>query len=261
MRSTRGPLIFVALLLVALALPGCAGDVRQPPAETTRTAEPVPLKEAKLNIEHNATDEDTGFQGAIDSEGWQSLTVTGPDGAAVLGLEGRGSLGQLGLTELFFETVEPVNSEVSIEEMLKMLPAGEYTIEGPGIEAGQPTTQTRGVALLSHDIPAGPVLLTPKEGATVSADEDLLVSWEPVSKTIDGDDVKIIAYQLIVEKDEDPHRHMIGKLGLSMYLPAGTTEIRVPHEFLEPGTPYLWEVLAIEETGNQTLASSDFGTR
>ena len=27
----------------------------------------VPLKEAKLNVEHNATDEDTGFQGFIDS--------------------------------------------------------------------------------------------------------------------------------------------------------------------------------------------------
>src|SRR5262245_33203 len=40
--------------------------------------ETIPLKEAKLIIEHNATDEDTGFQGFIDSEGWRQLDVTGP---------------------------------------------------------------------------------------------------------------------------------------------------------------------------------------
>ena len=40
----------------------------------------VPLKDAKLNIEHNATDEDTGFQGFIDSEGWRKLDVRGPGG-------------------------------------------------------------------------------------------------------------------------------------------------------------------------------------
>jgi hypothetical protein len=34
----------------------------------------------------------------------------------------------------------------------------------------------------------------------------------------------------------------------------------VPDEFLEPATPYLWEVLAIEESGNQTLSSGSFQT-
>lgn len=237
---------------------GCSGAVTQEPAESTSTA--VPLKEAKLNIEHNATDEDTGFQGAIDSEGWQNLTVTGPDGA-VLKLEAQGSLGELGMTELFFETVEPANADVSVEDMLKRLPEGDYTIEGPGIEVGESTGQTRGVALLTHDIPSGPALKTPAEKAIVSADEDLLMSWGPVSTTIDGGSVEIIAYQLIVEKDVDPDPHMIGKRGLSMYLPADTTSIRVPKEFLEPGTTYAWEVLAIEKSGNQTLSSSEFETR
>jgi len=35
------------------------------------------LKEAKLNIEHNATDEDTGFQGYVDSEGCGGSTRAG----------------------------------------------------------------------------------------------------------------------------------------------------------------------------------------
>jgi hypothetical protein len=55
--------------------------------------------------------------------------------------------------------------------------------------------------------------------------------WRPVSKTITGKPVKIIAYQLIIEKDVEPHRHMIGKFGLSMYLPPSVTRLEVPDDF------------------------------
>jgi hypothetical protein len=219
----------------------------------------IPLKEAKLNIEHNAKDEDTGFQGFLDSEGWNRMTVTGPDGK-ILDFKGKGELGTLGLTELFFETVEPENADVPIEDVLAFLPEGEYEFRGSGMELGEKTGATVGTALLTHDIPEGPELLSPEEDAEVPEDEDLVVSWEPVDKTIDGRDVNIIAYQLIIEKDEEPHPHMIGKFGLSMYLPPDVTEIRIPAEFLEPDTDYEWEVLAIEESGNQTLNSSSFST-
>ncbi len=63
-------------------------DFRAPAASS---AADVPLKDAKLIIEHNATDEDTGFQGFVDGEGWQRLDVRRPRGA-VLGFEARGSL-------------------------------------------------------------------------------------------------------------------------------------------------------------------------
>jgi hypothetical protein len=219
----------------------------------------IPLKEAKLNIEHNAKDEDTGFQGALDSEGWDTITVTGPDGK-VLNFTGLGKLGELGLTELFFETVEPANADVPIAEVLETLPEGEYVFEGSAIEVGEKQGRTIGTALLTHDIPEGPKLLAPSENATVPEDSDLLVSWDPVDKTIDGSPINIIAYQLIIEKDEDPHPHMIGTMGLSMYLPPDVNEMTIPSEFLEPDTDYLWEVLAIEESGNQALNSSQFST-
>jgi hypothetical protein len=215
----------------------------------------VPLKEAKLNIEHNATDEDTGFQGFIDSEGWKKLTITGPSGR-ILTFQGHGKLRTFGLTELFFETVEPENAEVPIDELLQILPEGLYSIRGPAIGGGF----TSGTALLTHDIPAGPELLTPPEGATVPV-SGLVVSWNPVTQTITGKSVNIISYQLIIEKDEEPHPHMIGKRGLSMYLPSTVTSITIPGEFFEPDTPYKWEVLAIEESGNQTLSSSEFFTQ
>ena len=101
--------------------------------------------------------------------------------------------------------------------------------------------------------------MTPEEDEEVPVG-DLLVSWEPVEETIDGRDVEIIAYQLIIEKDEEPHPNMIGKFGLSMYLPPEVTEITIPGEFFEPGTDYEWELLAIEESGNQTINSSSFST-
>ncbi len=234
---------------IALAILLCAA------LPEANAAPPVPLKEAKLNIEHNATDLDTGFQGAIDSEGWKSLQVRGPEGV-ILEFETEGKMRSLGMTELFFETVEPENAVVPLPQMLSKLPEGNYRIYGPASAGGN----TAGTAWLTHDIPAGPVLLAPPEGAVVPA-ADLLVRWRPVTKTITGEPVDIIAYQLIIEKDGPPHPHMIGKpSSLSMYLPATVTRIRIPGAFLEPDTAYLWEVLAIEKSGNQTLSSSEFAT-
>jgi hypothetical protein len=246
--------LFAALMAAALVFAG----VRSVERSQAQAAD-VPLKDAKLNIEHNATDKDTGFQGFIDSEGWQRLDVTGPDGQ-VLAFEGRGSLAQLGLTELFFETVEPANADVPVKDMLAKLPEGNYTISGPGQENGVSTGRTSGTALLTHDIPKGPKLVSPAEDAKLRTTGQV-ADWKPVRKTITGDPVKIIAYQLIIEEDVDPHRHMIGKFGLSMYLPPSVTEIEIPDGFLEPDTKYAWEVLAIERSGNQTLSSGAFSTK
>jgi hypothetical protein len=223
------------------------------------SAEAVPLKDAKLNIEHNATDKDTGFQGFIDSEGWQRLDVRGPRGQ-ILTFQARGSLAKLGVTELFFETVEPENADVPVRQMLAKLPEGKYTIAGPTMENGKTTGRTTGTAWLTHDIPAGPKLVSPAEGATVPV-QGVVARWKPVSKTITDEPLTIIAYQLIIEKDVEPHRHMIGKLGLSMYLPKTVTSIAVPDGFLQRRTAYKWEVLAIERSGNQTLSSGSFRTR
>jgi hypothetical protein len=234
-----------------------AGDGRVLAREGSAAA--VRLKDAKLNIEHNATDKDTGFQGFIDSEGWRRLDVSGPEGR-VLTLEGRGALARLGLTELFFETVEPENADVPIEQMLAKLPEGNYTIAGRAQENGRRAGRTSGKAWLTHAIPEGPRLVSPAEGATVPV-RGVVARWRPVSKTITGDPVRIIAYQLIVEKDVKPHRHMIGKLGLSMYLPRSVASIAIPDGFLQPRTAYKWEVLAIERSGNQTLSSGSFRTR
>jgi hypothetical protein len=242
-----------AVLLSAVAV------LASPGSGASGSAAVVPLKDAKLNIEHNATDEDTGFQGFVDSEGWRRLDMRGPRGR-VLTFEARGTLAKLGLTELFFESVEPENADVPIDQMLAKLPEGKYTIAGPAQENGKNAGPTSGTAWLTHDIPAGPRLVSPAEGATVPV-RSVVARWKPVSRTITGEPVTIIAYQLIVEKDVEPDPHMIGKLGLSIYVPRSVTSIAVPNGFLQPHTAYNWEVLAIERSGNQTLSSGSFRTR
>ena len=217
----------------------------------------IVLAESKLIIEHNATDEDTGFQIFLDGDGWRRLDMTGPNGESNFTFEAQGSLGELGLTELFFESVEPLNAEVSVDDMLQKLPEGGYLVMGPTSEDGDTLV---GTLEFLHDIPEGPELLTPEEDETVDPDEDLVLSWDPVTDDIDGDPLTIIGYQLIIEKAEPPHPHRMGKIGLSAHVPADVLSVTIPGGFLEPGTEYEWEVLAIEDNSNQTLSSSAFCT-
>ncbi len=247
LKRTIGGAICAAGVIALLALPAIA-----------RPKGPVALKEAKFIIEHNATDHDTGFQGAVDSEGWDRLDLIGPKGA-VLHFEGKGALGELGLTELFFETVEPENANVPIEELLQDIPAGTYTYRGHVMIDGESSGETEGTATLSHTIPKGPELLYPAKGASVGLD-GLVMKWGAVTQSLEGKPVNIIGYQLIVERTGDPHPKMIGKWGLSMYLPPSILSMAIPRAFLEPHTKYAWEVLAIDESGNQTLSSGEFAT-
>ena len=252
------PIVSAALLAVVIGT-GSGAAVKPLVRAAPASDAVVPLKDAKLNIEHNATDKDTGFQGFVDSEGWRRLDVRGPAGR-VLTFEARGSLANLGLTELFFESVEPENADVPVAEMLSKLPEGNYTIAGPTQENGKSTGRTSGTAWLTHDIPEGPTLVSPREGTAVPV-RGVIARWKPVSTRITGEPVTVIAYQLIIEKDVEPHRHMIGKLGLSIYVPRSVTSLAVPNGFLQPRTAYKWEVLAIERSGNQTLSSGSFRTR
>jgi hypothetical protein len=217
------------------------------------------LKEAKFIIEHNATANDTGFQAAVDSDGWERLEIIGPKGV-IAEFQGRGPVNELGMTELFFESVEPENTKIPIKQLLAMFPAGEYQFRASASKLGNDSGALVGTAQLTHKIPAGVTLAEPEEDAVVPLG-DVTVSWEPSNKALDGSPVQIISYQLIIEKEEDPHPRMIGKRGLSMYLPPSVTEITIPAAFFEPDAAYEWEVLAIEDSGNQTLQSSAFRTK
>ena len=217
------------------------------------------LKQAKVIIEHNATDNDTGFQAFVDADGWEKLEVIGPNGT-IADFQPKGSVTDLGMTELFLETVEPENAKMPLTDLLKKLPAGNYEFRATASKLGGNSGTMVGTAKLSHQIPQGVTLIEPKEESVIPI-ADTLVKWQGTDKAIDGSKVNIIAYQLIIEKDEEPHPRMIGKRGLSMYLPATVNEIEISKMFFEPATSYLWEVLAIADSGNQTLQSGAFKTQ
>jgi hypothetical protein len=231
--------------------PGTTGD------SNTATGEPVPFEEPKFLFEHNATDEDTGFQAFIDGVPWKLLNITDPTGEVILEINAKGNAEEWGLTELFFETREPPNSVVPIEELFALFPEGDYTFTGKSADPGGPNMEA--VATLSHVIPAKPNIVAPEPEAVLDLNS-VMIDWDPVTESLDGGPVTIVAYQVIVVKNIEEEYQGFGNRELSAHVMPETTAMSVPPEFLEPGTPYEIEILALEESGNQTISAITFET-
>jgi hypothetical protein len=206
----------------------------------------VAFDEAKIIIEVNATDGDAGIQIFLDGEGWDQVEVTDPNGETIVAVAGEGSVGEQGVTELFFESAEPSFEEQSLEELFALFPEGEYQFTGRTTEG----VALVGTATLTHAIPDAPVLVSPQEDEVVDPN-NVLVSWNPVA---DPTGSEIVGYQVVVEQEE-PLRVF------SVHVPATVTSVTVSPEFFEPETEYKVEVLAIEASGNQTITEIPFETR
>jgi hypothetical protein len=245
---------------------GASCAVETPPPDTELLVAPevvrhddedeLPFKTVKLLIEHNATDEDTGFQFFADADPWRKLQVRNPAGAVVLTVAPQGRLKALGLTEMFFETNEPANAEVPIPDVLAHLPAGTYDFEGVTVDG----EELDGEAVLSHRIPAAPVVTAPA-GDRVRHDRDQRISWRPVTTDLDGRPVTVTHYQLIVNRLDQVPGPGFGAETLSVHVPASITAMTIPADFLLPATEYEWEVMAIAASGNQTFVTDFFTTR
>lgn len=208
-------------------------------------ARDLTFSETKIIIELNSTDQDAGIQIFLDAEGWAELTVFDPNGNQLCDFKASGSVGVLGITELFFESEEPSLEELPLDEFLALFPEGEYAFRGKTVE-GEVLV---GSATLSHAIPEGPILLSPT-GKDV-APSNTVVAWVPVA---DPPGSEIVGYQVIVEREEPTLRVF------SVDLSATATRVTVPAEFMEPKTEYKFEVLAIEAGGNRTISESMFKT-
>ncbi len=256
LRAIRGLVGLASVLAMAFAICfvpicGVASDGRDP-----RGSEELPFKDVKFLIEHNATAEDTGFQVFLDGEPWKRLEIARPDGAPLLEVRAQGHLRTLGLTEFFFETNEPANAEVPVEELLARFPEGTYSFEGQSIDGVEMT----GAARLTHDIPKGPRILSPAEGEVVDPN-DTVIRWEAVSESILGAPIEIVSYEVIVTKPQAVPPAGFSKPVLSVHVSGATTSLTVPKEFFESGTAYELEVLALEVGGNQTISSGTFVTK
>ncbi len=207
----------------------------------------------RLIIEFNSSAVDIGVQVLLDGDPWWYLKAFRPDGRKILDIVARRSLMRQGLTELFFESSEPELANVPLEVFFARFPEGVYEFEGVTVDG----ECIEGETTFTHVIPAGPVIVSPAQDdlPPVVDPNNLVISWEAVTKTMEGStDLEIVGYQVIVEQVE-PRRVF------SIDLPGSTTSIRIPGEFfVQHDTLHKFEILAIETGGNQTITEGEFVT-
>jgi hypothetical protein len=216
------------------------------------------------NIELNASDLDVGVRGFFDYEPWKELEIKkGRSTFAEVEAENR-SMRRQGFTEWFFESGEPPLYEVPFETFLNRFPVGKYrfkaeTIEGDHVYCKEP---------LTHVIPCAPDIGVEEDNG------DIIITWYPVETAVNteatdgavgdygeeaevdcegGPLIEIVGYEVVVEEVESEKKYTIN-------LPADVDEykVTVPPEFLALGEKFQYEVLAIEESGNQTITEEEF---
>ncbi len=213
----------------------------------------MPFKDAEIFIEVNSTDEDAGIQVFLDGDDWRKVSISDPNDRVIFTVKGKKALGWLGLTELFFESVEPELIDLPLVDFLALFPEGDYEFTGITNDG----IKLESLAEFTHVIPCGPAVF-PEEG-DVAPDGPVVISWDPVTGVIDPEteycddpaDVEIDSYQVIVE----------GPAGdLVIDLPGDATSVTIPSELVEQNATYIFEVLAKEESGNQTITENFFCT-
>jgi hypothetical protein len=239
--------VAAAVVTIGLASPLLVG------ASSGSTAPPkvVRLEDSRIKFEINATDGDGGLQFFVDGESWKRMTIYGPGGGALLTTTASGLLRRQGGTELFLESGEPTFDELPLAQLLRRWPEGRYRFRGEGV-GGELFV---GSALLTHDIPNGPHLVSPIEGAPRQDPRHTVIRWRSVPPPHGS---PIIGYEVIVERETGVKELPVTTLDVMMAPSA--TRLAVPPGFLRHGKEYDYEVLAIESGGNQTLSSSSFTT-
>ena len=223
------PLILLAV--TALLLAAQAGGSQE-----------IPFKEARIYIEFNQTANDLGYHVSLDAEDWRRLKIVNPREVKVFEVIGFAAYRQLGMTELFFEGAEPNLDDFPLNQLLGLFPEGFYDFEGLTVD----DLELESEAYLSHAVPNGPGNVT----AELGADDSLVIHWDPVTTRPPGfpnRPINVVAYQLIVKP-------------FQVTVPADVTSVTVPPEFVAslPSGEVLYEVLAIDESGNQTITEASF---
>jgi hypothetical protein len=235
-----------------------AGTVCEPTAgERTKR-----IATAKLIIEYNSTDNDLGVHGAFDDDGWSELCVTDPNGRQILVTDPRGALKSLTMAGIFFESREPPASEFSMADLKTAFPAGMYRVRARSFDG----TVLIGQATFTHDVPAAPQIRSPEIGEDPEQPgkaiprNDVEIEWNPVTRSLDGKPIRITGYEVIITKVTDDDPNGFSRPTYDVHVLPSLSELSVPVEFLERGTVYELEVLALEQSGNQTISVGFFKT-
>ncbi len=263
-RTTSGSRFVVAAstcLLLALSPSTGIGD--------DDDKEEIELDVAELFFELNDTDGDLGIHALIDGEPWRRITIEDKRERKMLDVRVKGRLARQGLTELFFESAEPTFDELPPEVFFRRFPAGTYEIEGRTLDGLELESETE----LTHVIPAPPDFLVngepaeppegeecdevdlPEIGNPVVIEWDAVTSSHPVLGAVEPD-IEILRYQVVAEWEDDDGNVFVSSIDAKPQEGVDHYSVIVPEEFFVDGTEVKFEVLAREESFNQTASES-----
>ena len=247
-------------------------------------AESEEFSEAEIFFELNNTDGDLGIHSSIDGEPYDLLQVFDPDDNIILNMKAKNSLGNQGQTQFFFESAEPPFDELDPADFFNRFPDGDYIIKAKKIDGGQ----LRSITEITHILPA-PVSGIMVDGVTDSSvltkehcdDEDaaydpieieggeVTISWDEVTMSHPDASgpgagqqppvpVIIHNYEVIVETTIDLGGGEEFDTIFNVILPPDVTSIVVPEAFISQSDEFKYEILAREESFNQTAIESCF---
>lgn len=237
-------------------------------------------------IEINAFDLDAGFQGMLDGEAWNQVTVRGPNGQPIFRSDPGGNLAKHGVTEASWESNEPpflpseeAEDDYTLGDFLDLFEEGTYTAEGMMVEGGKLTGETE----LTHLLPAGPVVIQPMEDQVVVSGTNLTIQWQEVTTEFDPYDpqgtatpalsadaiveyIVVVEYDGVVNPDTPDEEEIAGTVTIEDISPddavGGIFSVLILAQFLpqlDPGDvvdaefEFKIEVGAREESGNTTF--------
>jgi hypothetical protein len=201
---------------------------------------------AELFFELNNTDGDLGIHALIDGEPWKELEIEAPNGREMLEIEVKGRLRRQGLTEIFFESAEPSFGDLDPADFFLRFPAGTYTIEGETLRGRELENEVE----LTHVMPA------PADGITLNGGEPIVLEavdcevGRNVPSVANGS-VTIVEAELEIGGEEFTSKY-------SVILPPDVTSATIPAEFISQTDEFKYEILAREESYNQTAIESCF---
>ena len=241
--------------------------------------EEIPFDVAEVFFELNDTDGDLGIHALIDGDAWKRLRIEDKNERRLLSVKVRGRLRRQGLTEIFFESAEPTFDELPAPTFFSRFPEGTYEISGRTLEGDELKSETE----ITHRMPAPPnPTVNGVQFATHCDDEDngyeptkvsgvVVIAWDEVSLTHPNlgspqgsTDITIVNYEVVVEAelgtadDEEEEEEEEFVSIFSVILPPDVTRMTIPAEFLAQTDMFKYEVLAREESWNQTAIESCF---
>ena len=228
--------LMAGLLTLMGAAPGviaCAGS-----EAAAQSGAPAPFEESTVRFEQNVTDGDVEivFEAKGRGEGLNALTVTAPNGRAVIDFASRDA-SSLGLWQFRFESPELKDAA----KLKSSYPEGSYAFKGTTVSGAR----LQGTATLGHRLPAAASFLRPTAGAKDVRLKGLVLAWTPVKQAA--------GYIVYVEQEEL-------SLDVTARLPASATTFVVPDGFLAPDTEYVMGIGTLTKEGNASYVEASFTT-